>query len=137
MSADHSVSAITFTLTLFSLNAWRKKPICNEVVDWSMARSCICAEYGQREREGTADRVELNAGLQTRQKERYVILFFNSSGGRFYIRISSNALALPPLSVKNRGGGGVNRLCAFNRKNTVCKCHSIFYTSDQPETCIK
>ena len=44
------------------------------------------------------------------------LAFLTSSGGRFYM---TGALAVPPLSVKNRGGA-VHRLCATNQKNTVC-----------------
>ena len=32
---------LTFALSLFSLDLWRYKPICNEVVDWSIAQSCL------------------------------------------------------------------------------------------------
>ena len=95
----------TLALSLFSLDAWRYNPVCNKVVDWSIARSWCDAEYVQREREGTTDRVELNAGLQTRQEEMYVICFFSLLGGRFYIRSRSGVLALTPLTVKNRGVG--------------------------------
>ena len=52
---------------------------------------------------------EFSAGLQTRQEERYVILLFLLVlGGRqeFFMTI---ALAIPPLTVKNRGGG-----CAYS-----------------------
>ena len=44
---------------------------------------------------------ELNAGFQTWQEERYVILLFLLllRGGEFYMTV---ALAVPPLSVKNR-----------------------------------
>ena len=43
--------------------------------------------------------------------------FLTSSGGKFLITI---ALAIPPLTVKNRGGGGaLTRDCALNWANTV------------------
>ena len=48
---------------------------------------------------------EFSAGLQTWQEERCVLV---TSGGRFNIRRRSLALAGPPISAKNRGGG-----CAY------------------------
>ena len=56
---------------------------------------------------------EFSVGLQTRQEERYVILLF------FFITI---ALAIPPLTVINRGeGGALIRDRALNQTNTVIK----------------
>ena len=73
---------------------------------------------------------EFSAGLQTRQEERYVILLFlllqGGSLNEFFMTI---ALAIPPLTVKNRGGGGaLIRDRALNRANTVrhnfhIQCH--------------
>ena len=64
-----------------------------------------------REREGTAEMAEFSAGMQTRQKERYVILLFLLlMGGKFYDFFMTIALAIPPLNVKNRGGGR----CAYS-----------------------
>ena len=74
MSVDRSVMVIILPLRshrLAYLDAWRYKPACNEIVDWSITRSC--GEYEQRERKGTTEMAEFNAGLQTRQEERYVI----------------------------------------------------------------
>ena len=49
---------------------------------------------------------EFSAGLQTQQEERYVILLFLLLlGGSFYELFITIALAIPPLTVKNRGGG--------------------------------
>ena len=51
---------------------------------------------------------EFSAGLQTRQEERYVILLFllllgGGGGGEFYEFFMTIGLAIPPLTVKNRG----------------------------------
>ena len=57
---------------------------------------------------------EFSAGLQTQQEKRYVILLFLLLLG-FFMTI---ALAIPPLTVKNRGDALIwDR--AFNRANTV------------------
>ena len=72
MSADCSVLAIILpsrSRCSAYLDAWRYKPACNEIIDWSIAQSC--GEYEQREREGTAEMAEFNAGLQTRQEESF------------------------------------------------------------------
>ena len=47
---------------------------------------------------------EFSAGLQTQQKERYAILLFLLLGGSFYEFFMTIALAIPPLTVKNKGG---------------------------------
>ena len=53
---------------------------------------------------------EFSAGLQTRQEERYVILLFLLLlGGKFYEFFMIIALAIPPLTVKNREG-----VCAYS-----------------------
>ena len=53
---------------------------------------------------------EFSAGLQTWQEERNVILLFLLLlGGGFYEFFMTIALAIPPLTVKNRGGG-----CAYS-----------------------
>ena len=88
MSADHSVSAIILPLRSRCsdyLDAWHYKPACNKIVDWSIARSCN--KYEQRDRKGTAEMAEFNAG------------FLTSSGVKFFMTV---ALAVTPLTVKNR-----------------------------------
>ena len=116
---DRSVSAIILPLRCRCspyLDAWRYNPACNEVVTWSIAR--ICTKYEQRERDGTADREELNAGFQKRQEERYVIwLFLLLLGGGFSTYITG-VLAIPPLHEKI-GGCALNQLCALIWKNMV------------------
>ena len=77
MIADRSVLAIispSSPCCSAILDVWRYKPACNEIVDLSITQSC--GEYEQRERKGTAEMADFNAGLQTRQEERYVISFF-------------------------------------------------------------
>ena len=60
-----------------------------------------------------------SAGLLTQQEERYVILLFLLLlGGGFYMFSMTIALAIPPLTVKNRGDAPI-RGCALNRPNTV------------------
>ena len=62
---------------------------------------------------------EFSAGLQTQQEERHVILLLlTSSGGKFYEFFNTVALAVPPLTVKNRGCM-LSRSCVLNLKNTV------------------
>ena len=49
---------------------------------------------------------EFSAGLQKRQEGRYVILLFLLLlGGVSRVFTMTIGLAIPPLSVKNRGGG--------------------------------
>ena len=55
--------------------------------------------------------VEFSAGLQTRQEERYVILL-TSSGVKFYKFFMTIGLAIPPLTVKNKGGCAYSGPCA-------------------------
>ena len=51
---------------------------------------------------------QFSATLHTRQWERYVTLrFLVLLGGSFTSFFMTIALAIPPLTVKNRGGGGV------------------------------
>ena len=74
MSAGSSVMTIILhsrSRCTAYLDAWRYKPACNEINDWSITRSC--GKYEQRERKETAQMAEFNAGLQTQQEERYVI----------------------------------------------------------------
>ena len=76
MSADRSIMAIILpsrSRCSAYLDAWLYNPACNEIVDWSITQSC---SNEKREREGTAEMAEFNAGLQTRQEERYVIWLF-------------------------------------------------------------
>ena len=55
---------------------------------------------------------EFSAGMQTRQEERYVILLFLLLlGGSFYEFFMTIALAIPPLTMKNRGGGAYSGPC--------------------------
>ena len=71
MSANRSVMAIILPLRSHCsayLDAWRYNPARNEIVDWSITRSC--GECEQREHQGTAEMAEFNAGLQTQQEER-------------------------------------------------------------------
>ena len=63
--------------------------------------------------------VIFSAGLQTRREERYVIsLFILLLGGSFTRFFMTFALAVPPLTVKNRGCALI-WVCALNRANTV------------------
>ena len=72
----------------------------------------------------TAEMAEFSAGLQTRQEERYVLLLFLLFlRGTFYEFFMTIALAIPPLTVKIRGGGALIRDCALNRANTVSHMH--------------
>ena len=57
-----------------SLDVCTYNPACEKIVNWSIVRSC--GEYEQWEREGTVEVAEFSAGLQTWQKERYVISLF-------------------------------------------------------------
>ena len=66
MSADRSVMVIIVPLRSRCssyLDAWRYKHACNKIVDWSITQSC--GEYEQRERYGTTEMTEFDAGLQT------------------------------------------------------------------------
>ena len=77
MSADRSVSATILpcrSCCSAYLDAWRYKPASNEIIDWSIAQ--LCGEYEQPKHEGTAEMAEFNAGSQTWQEERYVILLY-------------------------------------------------------------
>ena len=62
---------------------------------------------------------EFRVGLQTRQEERYV--FWLLLGGSFNIRRRSLALAGPPISVENRGGG-----CAYSGPCVYSKEYGIY-----------
>ena len=91
---------------------------CEKIINWSIVRSC--GEYEQWEHEGTAEMAEFSAGLQTRQEVRFVILLFLLLlGGKFYEFFMTIGLAIPPLTVKNSGGGALIRDRALNRANTV------------------
>ena len=48
---------------------------------------------------------EFSAGLQTWQEKRYVILLFLLLLGGSFTILMTFGLAIPPLTVKNRGGG--------------------------------
>ena len=54
-----------------------------------------------------------------------------TSGGRFNIRRQSLALAGPPISAKNRGGGGGGCALIWNRaliqENTVLRIYGTFF----------
>ena len=47
------------------------------------------------------------------------LLFLLLLGGSFYEFFMTIALAIPPLTLKNRGGGALIRDRALNRANTV------------------
>ena len=62
---------------------------------------------------------EFSAGLHTRQEERYVTLrFLLPLGGIFTSFFMTIALAIPPLTVKNKGDAFIQDR-ALNRANTV------------------
>ena len=66
---------------------------------------------------------EFSAGLHTGQEERYVTLrFLLPLGGSFTSFFMTIVLAIPPLTVKNRGvgvGGALIQDRVLNQANTV------------------
>ena len=62
---------------------------------------------------------DINTSFQTRQEERYVIsLFLLLLGGSFTRFFKTVLLAVPPLTLKNRGCV-LNQSFKLNRKNVV------------------
>ena len=84
MSADHGVTyrnkkwqidgsysrhlyTFSFLLLVWTLGA--NKPVCNEVVDWSISQSCFGAEYSESE-SMKEPQTEKNSMLVSRQGKR-------------------------------------------------------------------
>ena len=80
------------------------------------------------EREGTAEVAEFSAGLQTRQEEKYVIsLFLLLLRGKFYKFFMTVALAVPPLTVKNRHVRLIGRIRYIKTTEVIKRCLSDFH----------